>query len=448
MFPVTNDTIVAVSSDWRASAVAVIRLSGPDSYTLVAEQVEDGPAVLEGVRGGVVRARVRYIGELTVPADLFCFRAPRSYTGQDLIELHVPGALPMVRRVAEALLVSGARRALPGEFTARAYLNGKLGAEQVSAVQALVTSSNASTMRHAARRLREQQQQTEDASYAAIVDLLSRLEAGIDFVEEEDVAFISASEILAAIDGVRQRLADAATVASAWSDRPHVALVGLPNAGKSTLFNALLGYERALVAPVLGTTRDVLSAEVNWEGVLLILQDCAGLGHTPDELEQAAHYATEAAADRADVILWVHEAAQPFSEMELAALRRLPTERVILVRSQCDRGVAEQELPAAGAYLDVSALAGLGLEPLQREVVARVARGGAATGGLDDAARLQADEALHRAREIAQADSTLARADELALELRMAVEILGGQGGGAVVEAVLGRIYHTFCVGK
>lgn len=427
-----------------------MRLSGEEAYALLAaalglaiERPADG-------RARVVSERLRCAGWPTVPVTAYCFAGPRSYTGQDLVELHVPGALPLVHRVADALLAAGARRAQPGEFTARAFLAGKLDAEAVAGVQALVAARSAGQAREAARTLTAGGRADAANWRERILDLLARVEAGIDFVEEEDIRFIEADELVAALDGVMAELPARAAVGPSGA-RPHVALVGLPNAGKSTLFNALLGEARAIVSPVLGTTRDVLSAEVTWEGVPLVLQDCAGLGKTADELAAAAHRLSELAAEQADVVLWVHARDAGPSAVAAAALARLDPARVIFVASKADRPAVAglDELAGRRAQaIEVCALTGSGLEGLRAAVLAAVERTQGGAVGIADGRLVRAREALRRARAVAAADREGSRSDEVALDLRQAVGWLGAEIDPEMVDRVLGRIFATFCVGK
>ena len=442
--------MLAVASDWRPSAVAILRLSGPDAYALLAAGLGLEIARPVDRRARVVSGRLRCGAWPAVPVTAYCFAGPRSYTGQDLVELHVPGALPLVHRVADGLLAAGARRAQPGEFTARAFLAGKLAPDAVAGVQALVAARSAEQAREAARTLTAGARADVASWRERILDLLARVEAGIDFVEEEDIRFIEADELVGALDGLMAELPPRATVGPSGA-RPHVALVGLPNAGKSTLFNALLGEGRAIVSPVLGTTRDVLSAEVTWAGVPLVLQDCAGLGATADELAAAAHRLAEATAEQADIVLWVHAQDAGPSVVETAALARLDSARVIFVLSKADRPavVGLDEVAVRSAQpIAVCALTGRGLEPLRQAVLAAVERRGGGAAGIADGRLVRAREALERARKLAAADREGLRADEVALDMRQAAGWLSTEIDPGMIDRVLGRIFATFCVGK
>jgi len=388
-----------------------------------------------------------------LPATILQFRAPRSYTGQDVVEIHTVGSLPALRSLTDRLIALGARRALPGEFTARAYLNGRLDAHQVQGVLALIRAEDAASARQAARLARGGYRQTLREAVERLTDLIALIEAGIDFVEEEDIRFITPPEVRRAIDEIGERVRSLGTAARAElrAGRPHVALAGLANAGKSTLFNALLGRERAIVSPILGTTRDVLSVEIEADGVSFVLQDCAGLGRTPDELELAAHHAAERAADQADLVLWVHDATQPWCPDEIMACERLAPNGRVLVVSKVDLGTSGGEPPRRFAQtVFVSALRREGLERLRAGIAGALGESRGAAAPVWAGEELEAAEAaLKRACEaVDEASDDLRHPEIIALELRTAAERLGAAGEGGLAEEVLGRIFGRFCVGK
>ena len=291
--------------------------------------------------------------------------------------MHTVGCLPLLRELCSRLIERGARRALPGEFTGRAFLSGRLQPEQVEDVLALITSDQDAHARHAHRAHRESAQALTTRLRTEIADLLALIEAGIDFVEEEDIRFISPAQARATLDGLLAAVAQYRRNSRLLprAGLPHVALVGLPNVGKSTLFNALVGHERAIVSPVLGTTRDVLSAEIVLDGGRLVLQDCAGLGETADELELAAHRAAERVMDQADLVLWVHVANAPWDGRETHVLAHIPAERRLLVWSKSDlAGISITSSTPDGFCHAVatSAATGAGLTDLRASIRLRI----------------------------------------------------------------------------
>ena len=305
--PSTNDTIVAVSSGWAPSPVGIVRLSGPESHELV-DAVVKWRKPLKPDSPRLFQACVAVDTRMTLPATILLFCGPHSYTGQDMVEIHTIGCLPALRSLCATLIEGGARRALPGDFTARACLGGRLAADQVEAVLSLINAENAADARAAARVSFGMRLRCADELMTRLKDLLALIEAGIDFVEEEDVSFISPSQVCRAIEEMQAILNEWQTTSdrTVQSGKPHVALAGLPNSGKSTLFNALLDRARAIVSPVIGTTRDVISADID-VGVAIMLQDTAGLSSMCDDLEAATHLASENAAQQADRVLWVHD---------------------------------------------------------------------------------------------------------------------------------------------
>ncbi len=450
--PNLNDVIVSVSSGWEPSPLGIIRLSGPGCFDLV-EQV--GPAVPTGPLPRWTSALVRVDDEAALPACLLWFRAPRSYTGQDVVELHTVGCLPLLRALCVRLMALGARRALGGEFTARALINGRMSAAQVERVLELMRARDETGLRQAARAQRDSRSECLQAIVEKLTTLLARLEAGLDFAEEEDVRFVTAAEVLGVIDAA---LTDLLSVGALGVDRraarPHIALVGPPNAGKSTLFNALLGRQRAIVSPVLGTTRDVLSAELSLKGITVVLQDCAGLGGDCEELDLATHLATERAARQADLVLWLHPLDQPWDGPAIRVCSTLPPGRRLLVYSKADLPAHWAARPPPldfAEVLEVSAASGAGLSELRERLAALVAT--IVTSGMpaDSAAEVTAAKlALERARDaLREADTGDAAGAELvSLELREAIEALGAKQSRPLDELLLDRIFSEFCVGK
>jgi tRNA modification GTPase len=453
--PSTHDTIVAVSSGWLPEPVGIIRLSGPESFGLVDSVGVRPTCPAAAARPLWTLGRLRLEGGQALPVTAVWFRAPRSYTGQDVVELHTVGCLPLVRELAARLIELGARRALPGEFTARAFVNGRLTAAQVEGVLALMQAEHEAAVRQAARLARGLDRRVAEDVAEGILRLLAVVEAGIDFVEEDDVRLITAPEVVRELDALLAGLAAAGRpeAADLRVGRPHVALVGLPNAGKSTLFNALVGYERALVSPVLGTTRDVLSAEADFGGVAVILQDCAGVGGSTDELELACHLASERAAQEADLVLWVHAADTAWDPRETVACAGIAPQRRLLVWTKADltRARPASQAPVTFAEAaEVSATAGIGIRQLRELLVRHLGklaalRGEASCGGEFRAAAA----ALRRARAMAVgSDDDLPSPELISLELRAAHGLLPAETHGTIDEQLLDRIFAAFCVGK
>ncbi|MCK4343478.1 MAG: 50S ribosome-binding GTPase [Phycisphaerae bacterium] len=449
--PLIDDSIVAVSSGWQSTPIGIIRLSGPNSFELL-RRLGTTPAA---DRPAWTSARLRLDSDQTLPATVFWFSAPRSYTGQDVVEVHTVGCLPLLRELSARLIEMGARRALPGEFTARAFILGKLDARQVEGVLGLMQSEHEAVVRQAARLTRGRQRRLADDLAERSTGLLALIEAGIDFVEEEDIRFISPAEVVQELDTLLAEL-DRAALGSPdepLAGQPHIALVGLPNAGKSTLFNSLLGTERALVSPVLGTTRDVLSAEIELGGHRALFQDCAGLGSSAADLEIATHLAAERTARQADLVLWIHAADAAWDDHETASCRQLSPERLLLVWSKVDLAAQHPPDTIAATFEDiveVSVKDDIGLSRLRALLTARLdrlARPGAISASGTDL--LAVSEALRRARVIAAQQLSDMQSPELvALELRVACDLLASAKYRPIDEDILARVFSQFCVGK
>ena len=453
--PALDDTIIAVSSGWQATPLGIVRLSGTAAFELLERGGVSLPAADTRPNAGWCEVSLALPDDLNLPATVFWFHAPRSYTGQDVAEIHTVGSLPALRALSAHLIDAGARRALPGEFTARAYLNGRLNRDQVEGVLALINAQDQTAARQAARLSRQSYRPRVEQLTERLTELIALVEAGIDFVEEEDIHFITPTELTQAIDELVDEINAIGRPGRSLQrpGQPHIALAGLPNAGKSTLFIALLGYERAIVTPVLGTTRDVLSAKIEVGGVAAVLQDCAGLGPAADELESAAHLAAEQAADQADFVLWLHDRATCWDARETEVCRRIPEDRRLLVFSKCDRRAPHaQPVPPIGfaATAETSALSGTGLSSLRRLIAERLETLGESSGsGLTTEHLGPTLAALHRARDLASgSDDALALPELVALELRRTWESLDWLDRGPLVEDVLGNILSRFCIGK
>lgn len=443
--PPIDDVIVAVSTAWAPSALGVLRLSGPGCFELI--------AAITANSVDFDACELHWGDGLRAPARVFRFRAPHSYTGQDVVEIHTIGCLPLLRELCEMLIERGARRALPGEFTARAFLNRKLPGRNVERIADLIAAADRDAARTAARAQRESYEPLIAQLRSVLLNVLSAIEAGIDFVDEEDVRFISGGQVVELLSPLVARL-DAIESGGGprlRESKPHVALAGLPNAGKSTLFNRLCGTERAIVSPQIGTTRDVLSVELDWGGVSFVLQDCAGLGADSDELEIASYRAAERTADQAELVLWVHDCRAAWGDAERRAMTNVDEGRRLIVMSQIDRAdpfAPTEAIDAGAATVRISAATGAGLRELRAAIIGRLAMRSAEATSAAPVEFGLIRGALRRAVELVERDPRLASGELVALEIRSACELLDQIERGPLVEDVLGRIFSTFCIGK
>jgi tRNA modification GTPase len=447
------DTIVACSSPRGPAARAIVRVSGPR-----AADVLEGiffPA-LAGARGGVrIEGELR-LDDARAAAAALVFRAPRSYTGEDLVEVHTVGAPPLVERLCGAIAGAGARAARPGEFTRRAFLAGRIDLTAAEAVLALDGAAGEDEARAALRQLRGGLRREVEALRERLLDALAELEAAIDFAHED-----LEHDLLAGAD-LRARLADARRGVArilareagrgAAHARPAVLLYGPENAGKSSLLNALARAELAIVSPRPGTTRDAVAAEIEAApGIAVDLIDAAGTGGAAAQgpgLE--AQRRSEQALLAAEIVLVVLDASKPASDAALAALEksRGRPRVVVLQKSDLPRALALDRLEEPA--IAVSARTGAGLEPLRAALAALLAARPAPAAEVAPNERHRAAlAAAARALDAALAIlATAGPADIAAIDLRAALDALAEVTGEARADDVLDRIFAKFCIGK
>jgi tRNA modification GTPase len=383
------------------------------------------------------RARLVAIDGLGEQAVAIPYSAPRSYTGEDMLELTVHGSPFVVRSLIDCCIAAGARPAEPGEFTRRAVANGKLDLVQAEAVRDLVEAETAWQARNAREQLSGTLSQRLAGLRGDLVELLARLEASLDFVDhgvELDRAE-EASRLAACREGLAALLATAAA-GERIRDGVRVVIVGPPNSGKSTLFNTLLGNQRAIVAPHPGTTRDVLEAELDIAGLRVTLVDTAGLCDAADPVEEEGVRRARAAAASASVVveLWPADGGPgaPAGDGEVATIRVLSK--------------ADLPHPAAADRLPLSCATGAGVDPLRALLAETVARGVPDLGG-EVAISHRHRRGLERAA--AELGACDLAAPELAAEsLRWAARELEALIGVVVTDELLDEVFASFCIGK
>jgi tRNA modification GTPase len=461
-----HDTIVAPATPPGRGGVGIVRLSGPQVPAMLAALIGCTPAARQAVH---VRFRAADGAALDEGLALY-FPAPHSYTGEAVLELHCHGGPVPVERLMRRALELGARRAQPGEFTQRAYLNGKLDLAQAEAVASLIDAASEAAARAALRSLQGELSARVRTLSEGLGALRAEVEATIDFADEalETRSEGSLLQGLRGLEAALRELRDACRQGRRLAEGLTVVIAGRPNAGKSTLLNRLAGHEAAIVTAMPGTTRDVLREQVLLDGWPLQLLDTAGLraaeDGVADPIEAEGIRRAQAALAQADHILFVIDAAADPRELAWRSeqSRLPPGVPVTLVLNKADL-VPEPSPPAApdagapeGASdsspprLRLSARTGEGLEALRGHLKARLELTETDAGVV--AARARHLEALARvAAHLAQAREQLAiqRAPELmAEELRRAQQALGEIVAVDDSEALLGRIFSTFCIGK
>lgn len=442
-----NDTIAAISTAFGEGAIALLRLSGPRVLEIVGASFRGKKAVAD------LPERVQHYGAIFDGAQklddvlLTVFRGPRSYTGEDVIEIACHGGVLVTRRILERLLRSGARAAEPGEFTRRAYLHGKLDLTQAEAVMDLITAQTDLALRAASEQLEGRLGERIRGLREALLELLAHVEAYIDF-PDEDIDPDTGAALQVRLDAVRAEVQ--ALLATAGRGRilregVRAVIYGEPNVGKSSLLNLLLGRERAIVSARPGTTRDVLEEVINLRGIPLRLIDTAGIRESSDEIEQAGMERTRRQVERADLILHVVDASQDPGELPVA-----PTTQTLLVLNKIDLGEHASWRGVEGVRL--SCQTGAGVPELEEAIVARVIGGETAHRDWSLAINARHQACLESALRFTEAaQDALGRGlspEFVAEELRAALGAVGDVVGRVDSEDLLGKIFGTFCIGK
>ena len=456
-----HDTIAALSTPAGASGIAVVRLSGPEAVA-VARSVFEAPTG----DSGEWRHRRLYHGRIVdrgqVVDEVVCgvMRAPESYTGEDTVEISCHGNTLVVTRLLNLLFARGARSAEPGEFTKRAFLNGKMDLIQAEAVADLIHARSELQRRVAHEQLAGGLSARINELADGMLELLANIEVNIDFIEEgiETLDYEAAAATLEAHRASLDALLEGAALWKPFHEGYKVVLAGPVNAGKSSIFNRLVGEGRAIVTEVPGTTRDVLREPIVLEGLLFIVQDTAGLRGTDDRVEKIGVGRAESAVGEADVVLFVVDASQPVPADVATRLARLDPTRALVVANKIDLGedAAVQEVLGCHpelALVRVSATNGDGLDALARAMIERVGR-----HGLDWIARervvvnARLAQLLGTARaQIDVLDKNLRARQPLELLALDAREVLGcyeTATGKRYTDDLLGTIFSRFCIGK
>lgn len=452
-----TDTIAAIATPPGRGGVGIVRISGPLAAAIALK-----------VTGRRLRPRYAHYGPLLEqtaggpqPLDhglALWFPAPNSFTGEDVLELHGHGGPVILDCLLREVLRLGARQARPGEFSERAYLNDKLDLAQAEAIADLIDSASEQAARSAVRSLSGEFSHRIHELVEAITQLRLFIEAAIDFPEEE-IDFLADGRVtdqldalLVQLDGVLASARQGALLREGMT----VVIAGLPNAGKSSLLNALAGAERAIVTPIAGTTRDVLRESIQIDGLPLHIIDTAGLRQSPDQVEQEGIRRAWREIENADHILLVvdsqiHRDGDPHSWWPADA--PVPPDRVpfTVVLNKCDlSGLPPERHPGSPTTLVLSAHTGAGIELLRTELKESV--GYRQQGdGLFSARRRHLD-ALQRARALLEAGrlqlTGQGAGELLAEDLRQAQQALGEITGQVSADELLGRIFSSFCIGK
>ena len=451
-----DDTIVAISTPPGRGGIGVVRLSGPEARNIALPLLR--------LRHALEPNRAVF-GELIEPATgegvdevvVTFFQKPHSYTTDDVVEISTHGAPVVLRHVVELCLERGARLAEPGEFTLRAFLNGRLDLTQAEAVRDLIESQTLYQAKVAAQQLGGAVSHRLAPIKQALVELIAVLEAGIDFAED-DVAVLPAEQICARIAQVRAPLAELEQ-SFRYGKLVHegltLAIVGRPNVGKSSLFNRLVERERAIVTASPGTTRDLVSETVALDGIPVRLVDTAGLREALDEAESIGVRKTLEALADCDLALVVLDASRPPAEQEEELLKRVAERRAIVVENKADLAPdVDQRLRAVNGIVRVrtSALTGTGILELRQEIRGQlgVAASGEQEAGFLTSVRHQGlvQESLIALDAAEQATRERVPHEMLLLDLYNALRPLDAITGATSADDILNLIFSSFCIGK
>lgn len=468
-----DDTIVAISSAPGRGSVGIVRLSGPDSISLADKITRldcdlSPPDQTLANQPGSSRCwgKCTLNNTGTIPASFFIFRAPHSYTRQEMVEIHTVGSPAVLECLRQQLIELGATPAQPGEFTARAFLLGAKSLTQAEAVAGSIRAQSDTQLR-ATRKMMDGalSKQIQDTRNE-LAEMMALVEADIDFAEES-IDFITPEELNTKLNAIHQQLQKLITNSVSierFDVLPRILLLGPPNAGKSSLMNCLSGTSRAICATVAGTTRDILSAPVNLGRSEAILLDTAGVDQSEDDIIAQARKMTLSEAQLVDLLCVVIDGSKPIAHHFMDTLKTLDINRIVLVINKIDIARKQpldllyraMEQLNVGPICSVSAITEENIDVL-RQLLSQ-SLGNQVTTTLSEAVMInerqqsaitEAMESLARGMALsAQARETIDCADVLAFELRESLDQLGNVTGEVTTEDLLGQVFANFCIGK
>ena len=449
-----DDTIAAVATAPGQGGIAVIRISGRQALEIAGRCFRPRRTLLGGLLGSPERQAV--LGDIhrhgTVVDEVIAtvFRGPRSFTAEDTVEIACHGGMLVTRLVLETCLAAGARPARPGEFSMRAYLNGRLDLSQAEAVGDLIQARTGRALDSAREQMAGALSARIELVRNELMELLTHLEAHLDF-PEEDLSTDNQEAMRTRLDRAKDRvdrLLATAREGKILRQGVRTAILGLPNSGKSSLLNRLLGQDRAIVSPVAGTTRDTIEESADIRGFPVVFVDTAGLRESSDPVEQEGIRRSRAAAADAELILQVVDASVESSPEERAMLSEFPGSRRVLVANKSDLPGRRQ----VDGAVAISCRTGEGMDDLLSQIELAVLSGGSEEGDAGVAIGSRHQDALERARVAMELTGrgmeTGLSLDLVVFELRGAVSAVGEVVGKTSTEDLLDSIFSRFCIGK
>jgi len=456
--PENTTTIVAPATPGGEGAIAILRLSGPRAFpiasSLTGKTLSDQPPRTL-TRCGVHNAA----GEEIDSGLVACFPAPSSFTGEDLVEIHLHGSPVLVEQSAQAAVSLGAVPAEPGEFTRRAFCNGKIDLTQAEGLADLIAARTAAAARAALRQLRGGIGEAVSPLRERMLSLLALLEASIDFPEEEDIPPMERRQLLDTINELEksvQGLLDSYQRGRLLREGATVAIAGVANVGKSSLLNRLLGEERAIVTDVPGTTRDYLSGEISLSGIPVRLVDTAGLREPKDPVEREGIRRSRQFVEESDLVLFLLDGSRPAHAADEEAYREVMARPHLILCNKRDLPAAETgerfSGPGLRGRIALSAKTGAGVQELLDGMAAELLPGGGDILAEAMLTRIRQVEAVSSAREDLRRASEAVKAglpeECVAADLREVSRALAELTGEIAPDEVLDRIFSSFCIGK
>ncbi|MFN3599334.1 MAG: tRNA uridine-5-carboxymethylaminomethyl(34) synthesis GTPase MnmE [Aquificaceae bacterium] len=446
-----REPIVAIATPFGESAIGAIRLSGLG----VLDRIKD----LLIIKGGPKPRYAHFVrlkdqeGDMLDEGILIYYPSPKSYTGEDMVEIFLHGNPLILKKALELFLSKGIRLAEPGEFTKRAFLNGKIDLLQAEAVADIIGSKSERALKSAQRQLQGELSSFINSLRERLLEILAYVEADIEF-SEEDIPTLSKEQLinlLKDIDQNIQKLLSTVKTGEFLRRGINLAIVGKPNVGKSSLFNALLGQERAIITPIPGTTRDFLQESLTLKGIPINLIDTAGIRHTEDPVEKIGVERSLQKLKSAHMVLFVVDGSKPLSEEDKNIYHMVQDLEHIVVINKIDLSIEEEVLKAFPEAIKVSAVRREGIEELKDKILQKL--GVYISDGVQVYITIRHENLLKKSQEVIKLLINRLGLEKLSpeiimLDLREAINYLEEIVGLLTTEDILGSIFSRFCIGK